>query len=67
MDIAALSMAMANMNRGLQVGVAVADLAQGAMVQQGEAVQELIASSSGAASLEQSVTPHLGANVDVKL
>ncbi|MEI7027219.1 YjfB family protein [Paenibacillus sp. y28] len=58
MDIAALSTTMRQAALAQSVGVQVFKLVQGQSEQQGQAVAQL---------LEQSVNPHLGQNVDIKI
>lgn len=65
MDLAALTgiSSQLNVSNGVDLMMMkkVLDTAQ----QQGQAVQELIASSPSPAALERSVTPHLGSQVDL--
>ncbi len=63
MDIAGLSMSMASNNLQTKVGMAVLGKAMDTQEAQGQAVVELIDS----AAMERSVTPQLGANIDVRL
>lgn len=63
MDIAGLSMSMASSNLQTKVGMAVLGKAMDAQEAQGQAVVELIDS----AAMERSVTPQLGANIDIRL
>ena len=63
MDIAGLSMSMASNNLQTKVGMAVLSKAMDTQEAQGQAVVELIDS----AAMERSVTPQLGANIDVRL
>ena len=63
MDIARLSMSMASGRLQTDVGVAVLGKAMDTQEAQGQAVVELIDS----AAMERSVTPQLGANIDVRL
>ena len=63
MDIAGLSMSMASSNLQTKVGMAVLGKAMDTQEAQGQAVVELIDS----AAMERSVTPQLGANIDVRL
>lgn len=63
MDIARLSMSMASNNLQTKVGMAVLGKAMDTQEAQGQAVVELIDS----AAMERSVTPQLGANIDVRL
>ena len=63
MDIAGLSMSMASSNLQTKVGMAVLSKAMDTKEAQGQAVMELIDS----AAMERSVTPELGANIDIRL
>lgn len=63
MDIAGLSMSMASSNLQTKVGMAVLGKAMDTQEAQGQAVVELIDS----ATMERSVTPQLGANIDIRL
>ena len=63
MDIARLSMSMASNNLQTKVGMAVLSKAMDTQEAQGQAVMELIDS----AAMERSVTPELGANIDIRL
>ena len=63
MDIAGLSMSMASSNLQTKVGMAVLGKAMDTQEAQGQAVVELIDS----AAIERSVTPQLGANIDIRL
>ena len=63
MDIAGLSMSMASSNLQTKVGMAVLGKAMDTQEAQGQAVVELIDS----AAMERSVTPQLGANIDIRL
>lgn len=63
MDIAGLSMSMASSNLQTKVGMAVLGKAMDAQEAKGQAVVELIDS----AAMERSVTPQLGANIDIRL
>lgn len=63
MDIAGLSMSMASNNVQTKVGMAVLSKAMDTQEAQGQAVVEMIDS----AAMERSVTPQLGANIDVRL
>ena len=63
MDIAGLSMSMASNNLQTKVGMAVLSKAMDTQEAQGQAVMELIDS----AAMERSVTPELGANIDIRL
>lgn len=61
MDIAALSMAMSQMNLGTQVGVAVTKLSMDVAAQTGEMTAKMIK------EMAQSVNPHLGQHVDIQV
>ena len=63
MDIAGLSMSMASNRLQTDVGVAVLSKAMDNQEAQGQAVVELIDS----AAMERSVTPELGANIDLRI
>lgn len=63
MDIARLSMSMASNNLQTKVGMAVLGKAMDTQEAQGQAVVEMIDS----AAMERSVTPQLGANIDIRL
>ena len=61
MDIAALSMALSQMNVGTQVGVAVTKLSMDMGEQTGQAMADMLK------SMELSVNPNLGSNINIKL
>lgn len=63
MDIAGLSMSMASNNIQTKVGMAVLSKAMDTQEAEGQAVVELIDSSA----MERSVTPQLGANIDLRI
>ncbi len=63
MDIARLSMSMASGRLQTDVGMAVLGKAMDTQEAQGQAVVELIDS----AAMERSVTPQLGANIDLRI
>lgn len=63
MDIAGLSMSMASSKLQTNVGMAVLGKAMDTQEAQGQAVVELIDS----AAMERSVTPQLGANIDLRI
>ena len=63
MDIAGLSMSMASGNLQTKVGMAMLSKAMDTQEAQGQAMVELIDS----AAMERSVTPELGANIDLRL
>ncbi len=65
MDIAALSMGLSQMKVAQQAGISVMKLAmEAAQGQTAELVQML---ETGTQGMEASVTPHLGANIDVSV
>lgn len=61
MDIAALSIVMSQMNTGTQVGMAVTKLSMDAGEQSGQMMADMIK------SMELSVNPHVGGNIDIKV
>lgn len=61
MDIAALSMAMSQMNLGTQVGVAVTKLSMDTAEQSGQMMTDMLK------GMELSVNPSLGNQIDIKL
>lgn len=63
MDIAGLSMAMAQNNIGTKVGVAVLDKAMNTAEAQGAQLVQMIDS----AAMQHSVQPHLGGNIDISV
>lgn len=63
MDIAGLSMSMASNNIQTKVGMAVLSKAMDTQEAQGQAVVQMIDS----ATMERSVTPELGANIDLRI
>ena len=63
MDIAGLSMSMASNNIQTKVGMAVLSKAMDTQEAQGQAVVQMIDS----ATMERSVTPQLGANIDLRI
>ena len=63
MDIARLSMSMASSELQTKVGIAVLSNAMDTQEAQGQAVAEIIDS----AAMERSVTPQLGANIDLRI
>ncbi len=63
MDIAALSTVLAQGKTMSQVSVSLAKMGMNQAKQQGQALQQLVATSS----MQQSVTPHIGGNIDIKL
>lgn len=63
MDIAALSTVLAQGKTMSQVSVSLAKMSMNQAKQQGQALQQLVATSS----MQQSVTPHIGGNIDIKL
>ncbi len=68
MDVAALSTSMANYNLAVQVGTSVLAMNKNIMEQQGQALATLLQSANNSVtSMEQSITPHLGGSIDIKL
>jgi len=68
MDIAAMSTMMSQASLANQVGASVLNITKDLMVQQGQALQNLMASSGASAiAMEHSVTPNLGSTIDIKL
>lgn len=63
MDIAGLSMSMAMMDVQTQVGVAMLDKA----LDMGESLGGGMVEMMDAAAMERSVTPELGANMDIRV
>ena len=63
MDIAGLSMAMAQNNIGTKVGIAVLDKAMSTAEAQGAQLVQMIDS----AAMQRSVQPHLGGNIDISI
>lgn len=63
MDIARLSMSMASSELQTKVGIAVLSKAMDTQEAQGQTVAEIIDS----AAMERSVTPQLGANIDLRI
>nr|WP_307991084.1 YjfB family protein [uncultured Niameybacter sp.] len=61
MDIAALSMAMSQMNLGTQVGIAVTKLSMDTASESGQMMTEMLK------SMELSVNPNIGSQIDIKL
>lgn len=61
MDIAALSMAMSQMNLGTQVGVAVTKLSMDTAEQSGQMMSKMIK------GMELSVNPNMGSQIDIRL
>lgn len=61
MDIAALSMAMSQMNLGTQVGVAVTKLSMDTAEQSGQMMANMIK------GMELSVNPNMGSQIDIRL
>ena len=62
MDIAALSMSMASNDLQTKVGTAVLSKAMDTQEVQGQEIVQMIDS----AAMERSVTPQLGANIDLR-
>lgn len=68
MDIAALSAVMSKSSLALQVGASVLSINKDLMEQQGQALMTLLqAANTATPIMEQSVSPHLGGNIDIKL
>lgn len=63
MDIAALSMAMAQNDIGTKVGVAVLDKSLDTAENVGAQLVQMIDS----AAMQRSVTPHIGGNIDISV
>ena len=61
MDIAALSMAMSQMNLGTQVGIAVTKLSMDTATESGQMMTDMLK------SMELSVNPNIGSQIDIKL
>ncbi|PKM94938.1 MAG: putative motility protein [Firmicutes bacterium HGW-Firmicutes-1] len=68
MDIAALSAVMAKSSLAVQVGTSVLSINKDLMEQQGQALMTLLqAANTATPNMEQSVSPHIGGNIDIKL
>lgn len=65
MDIAGLSMSLSQMKAAQQVSISVMKLSMDTAKNQGSEMVQMIQSNTR--MLEQSVTPHLGASIDIKL
>ena len=65
MDIAALSMSLSQMKAAQQVSISVMKLSMDTAKNQGSEMVQMIQSNTR--MLEQSVTPHLGASIDIRL
>lgn len=63
MDIAALSTAMAQNELGTKIGIAVLDKSMETTENVGVQLVQMIDS----ASMQRSVTPHLGGNIDISV
>ncbi|GMQ58045.1 hypothetical protein AN1V17_24400 [Vallitalea sediminicola] len=63
MDIAALSTSLSQGKIMSQVNISLSKMGMDMVKQQGQALTELMQSTS----LETSVNPHIGANIDIKL
>lgn len=61
MDIAALSIAMSQMNLGQQVGIAVTKMAMDTSEQSAQMMTDMMK------TMELSVNPHVGSKIDIKL
>lgn len=64
MDIAALSTALSQGKIAQQASISVAKMTMNLSKQQGQAMAELMQTVK---TMEQSVSPHMGANIDIKL
>ncbi len=65
MDIAAMSMAFSQMNLSQEVGTSVMKMAMdNSQVQVADLMRAMDANTK---VMEQSVTPHIGGNIDIKL
>lgn len=67
MDIAALSMGMAQSRLMSSVGYAVLGNVLDSMESTGSQISELLDSAPTASSMELSVNPHIGANFDMSI
>lgn len=67
MDIAALSMGMAQSRLMSSVGYAVLGNVLDSMESAGSQISELLGSAPTASSMELSVNPHIGANFDISV
>jgi hypothetical protein len=65
MDIAGLSMSLSQMKAAQQVSISVMKLSMDTAKNQGSEMVQMIQSNTR--MLEQSVTPHLGASIDIRL
>lgn len=63
MDIAAMSTQISQANLANQLGASMLNITKDVMVQQGQALQQLMSTTA----MEHSVTPHLGSTIDIKL
>ena len=61
MDIAALSMAMSQMNLGAQVSTGVTKLSMDTATESGQMMTDMLK------SMERSVNPNVGSQIDIKL
>lgn len=66
MDIAALSVNLNQAQLATKVGVSLLSINKDLMLQQGQAIEKLMASTS-VQNIERSVSPHLGSTIDIKL
>jgi hypothetical protein len=64
MDIATLSTALSQGKIAQQASISVAKMAMNLSKQQGQAMSELLQTTK---AMEQSVTPYIGSNIDIKL
>lgn len=65
MDIAGLSMSLSQMKAAQQVSISVMKLSMDTAKNQGSEMVQMIQSNTR--MLEQSVTPHLGTSIDIRL
>jgi hypothetical protein len=65
MDIPAISSVMAQANLMSDASIEVAKMVKGTMEQNGSQLIDLMETTS--ASLEQSVQPHIGSHIDIRL
>lgn len=63
MDIAAVSMSLANVNLNTQVGTAMLDKTMEVNEELGNGLIQMM----DAAAMERSVNPHVGSNLDVRI
>ena len=65
MDIAGLSMSLSQMKAAQQVSISIMKLSMDTAKNHGSEMVQMIQSNTR--MLEQSVTPHLGASIDIRL